>query len=186
MIVSLIVTFVPIIDKLTGSTGLLNFSSHILNNSVSSYRDVVENGLNCFLPSPNLWGAVSRMSFSSPSNKCFMEAVGFSETSEFNLLVAFEDNYFLEVSPNSLFFDHSKTKGLTAVKCTLFDEASGIVFYSGRKNIPKNQKKTTLVFSKVTAMDGIPDRLSCNLELIPESMKNRKFFRSISIINEST
>ena len=185
-IVSLIVTFVPIIDKLTGSTGLLNFSSHILNNSVSSYRDVVDNGLNCFLPSPNLWGALSKMSFSSPSSKCFMEAVGFSEMSKSNLLVAFEDNYFLEVSPNSLFFDHSKTKGLTAVKCTLFDQTSGIVFYSGRKNIPENQKKTTLVFRKVTAMDGIPDRLSCNLELIPESMKNRKFFRSISIINEST
>ena len=185
-LVSLIITSLPIIDKLTGSTGALNFSTHILNNSVSSYKDVLKNGLKCFLPSPNLWGAVSKTSSSSPSKKCFIEEVKLSKISRFNLITKFEDIDFIEKSPNSVYLNHNKTKGLTIVKCALFDDSSGIVYYSGRKNIPRNQKRTTLVFIDKNPLDGSFNTLSCHVEHIPKNMRNRSFFKSIFMIKEST
>ena len=185
LVVSLIIMTVPIIDKLTGSAGILNFSKYILNNSVSSYRDVLKNGFQCFLPSPSLWGAVSKTSFSSPTKECFIEEVRFSEIQS-NLVAEFDDNYFINQSPNSIYFDHNKTKDLTTVECKLFDDSSGAVYYSGRKNIPKNQKRTTLVFEDINPLGGSINTLSCSIKRIPDSMKNRKFFQSIFMINESS
>ena len=100
-------------------------------------------------------------------------------------MAEFDDNYFINQSPNSIYFDHNKTKDLTTVECKLFDDSSGAVYYGGRKNIPKNQKRTTLVFEDINPLGGSINTLSCSIKRIPDSMKNRKFFQSIFMINES-
>ena len=102
--------------------------------------------------------------FSSPTKECFIEEVRFSEIQS-NLVAEFDDNYFINQSPNSIYFDHNKTKDLTTVECKLFDDYSGAVYYSGRKNIPKNSKRTTLVFEDINPLGSSINTLSCVLSV---------------------